>query len=46
MLMKISATLLDKAPEPIQLLFFKNFAKTLALRLSEGSTKKGNILSR
>ena len=24
MLMKISATLLDKAPEPIQLLFFKN----------------------
>jgi len=38
-LMKISATLLDKAPESIQLLFFKNFAKTLSYRLSQGSGK-------
>ena len=33
-LMKISATLIDKASEAIQLLFFKNFAKTLVKRLS------------
>lgn len=33
-LMKISATLIDKASEAIQLLFYKNFAKTLVKRLS------------
>jgi serine/threonine-protein kinase len=35
MLMRISATLLDKAPKGIQLLFFKNFATTLVQRLSK-----------
>ncbi len=34
-LIKISATLLDKASESIQLLFFKNFALTLVDRLSD-----------
>ena len=34
-LMKISATLLDKSPENIQLLFLKNFAMTLLRRLSK-----------
>jgi serine/threonine-protein kinase len=33
-LMKISATLLDKSPESIQLIFLKNFAITLLRRLS------------
>ena len=33
-LMKISATILDRAPGPIQLLFFKNFAKFLVKRFS------------
>ncbi|MFO7784436.1 MAG: protein kinase domain-containing protein [Thermodesulfobacteriota bacterium] len=33
-LMKISATLLDKSPESIQLIFLKNFALTLLRRLS------------
>lgn len=33
-LMKISATLLDKSPEFIQLIFLKNFAMTLLTRLS------------
>jgi len=37
-LMKISATLIDKASSAIQLLFFKNFAKTLVRRLA----KKGS----
>jgi serine/threonine protein kinase len=36
-LMKVSATILDRAPESIQLLFFKNFAITLVRRLSKGS---------
>ena len=36
-LMKISATLLDKSSEGIQLLFFKNFAKTLVRRFSKSS---------
>ena len=45
MLMKISATLLDKAPDPIQLLFFKNFARTLAFRLAKGSAKKNDSAS-
>ena len=34
-LMKISATIIDKASPSIQLLFFKNFAKTLVKRLSK-----------
>ena len=34
-LIKISATLLDKASESIQLLFLKNFAMTLLTRLSK-----------
>jgi serine/threonine-protein kinase len=33
-LMKISATLLDRSSESIQLLFFKNFAMTLVRRMS------------
>ncbi|MFZ7125414.1 MAG: protein kinase domain-containing protein [Desulfobacterales bacterium] len=36
-LMKVSATLLDKAPASIQLLFFKNFARTLSQRLERSS---------
>ncbi|MFP4476183.1 MAG: serine/threonine-protein kinase [Desulfatibacillaceae bacterium] len=35
MLLRISATLLDRAPKGIQLLFFKNFATTLVQRLSK-----------
>lgn len=34
-LMKISATLLDKSSESVQLLFSKNFAKTLVKRISK-----------
>ena len=34
-LMKISATLLDKSSESMQLLFTKNFAKTLVKRISK-----------
>ena len=34
-LMKISATLLDRASESIQLIFLKNFALTLVKRLSQ-----------
>ncbi|MDJ0809049.1 MAG: serine/threonine-protein kinase [Desulfobacterales bacterium] len=43
LLMKINATLLDKAPDGIQLLFFKNFARTLSYRLekSSGSNLQG-----
>ncbi len=37
LLMKISATLMDKAPEAVQLLFFKNFARTLSYRLEKSS---------
>ncbi len=37
LLMKINATLLDKAPESIQLLFFKNFARTLSYRLEKSA---------
>ena len=33
--MKISATLIDRSSESIQLLFFKNVATTLVRRLSE-----------
>jgi eukaryotic-like serine/threonine-protein kinase len=33
-LMKISGTLLDKSPDPIQVLFLRNFALTLIQRLS------------
>ncbi|MBW2093088.1 MAG: protein kinase, partial [Deltaproteobacteria bacterium] len=39
-LMKISATLLNKSSESIQLLFFKNFAMTLVRRLSASAEKK------
>jgi len=38
-LMKISATLLDRSSESIQLLFFKNFATTLVHRFSKTSQK-------
>ncbi len=38
LLMKINATLLDKAPESIQLLFFKNFARTLSYRLENSAS--------
>lgn len=34
-LIKISATIIDRSPETVQLLFFKNFATTLVQRLSE-----------
>jgi serine/threonine-protein kinase len=36
-LMKISATLLNRSPESVQLLFFQNFAKTLVKRLMKSS---------
>jgi serine/threonine-protein kinase len=39
-LMKISATLLNRSSESIQLLFFKNFALTLVRRLNQKSDKK------
>ena len=39
-LMKISATLLDKSSESIQLCFLKNFAMTLLQRLSTKNIKK------
>jgi serine/threonine-protein kinase len=39
-LIKISATLLDRLPESIQVLFYKNFAKTLVSRLSKPADKK------
>ena len=39
-LLKISATLLDKSPESIQLQFLKNFAMTLLDRLSKSTQKK------
>ena len=39
-LMKISATLLDKSSESIQLLFLKNFAMTLLRRLSKSIEAK------
>lgn len=34
-LIKISATIIDRSPEAVQLLFFKNFANTLVQRLSD-----------
>jgi hypothetical protein len=34
-LLKISATLLDKAPDSIRFLFLKNFALTLVKRLAK-----------
>ena len=40
LLMKISATLMDKAPDAVQLLFFKNFARTLSYRLEKSSGLK------
>ena len=33
-LLKVSATLLDKSPESMQLLFLKNFAQVVIRRLS------------
>ncbi len=39
-LMKISATLLDKAPASIQLLFLKKFAMTLLTRLARSNKNK------
>jgi eukaryotic-like serine/threonine-protein kinase len=41
-LMKISAMLLDKAPQEIQLLFLKRFATTLLRRLSASQRKSTN----
>ncbi len=38
-LMKISATLLDKSPESVQLIFLKNFAMTLLRRLSRSQKR-------
>ena len=40
-LLKISATLLDKSPETIQLKFLKNFAMTLLGRLSKSMNQEG-----
>ncbi|MBW2017633.1 MAG: protein kinase [Deltaproteobacteria bacterium] len=40
-LMKISATLLDRSPERIQLLFLKKFAMTLLNRLNKSNSKQG-----
>ncbi len=37
-LMKISATLMDRSPESVQLSFSKNFARTLVKRLSKAIT--------
>jgi serine/threonine-protein kinase len=42
-LMKISATLLDRSPEAIQLKFLKNFALTLLRRLSKKNTGKRDV---
>lgn len=39
-LLKISATLLDKSSPPIQLLFLKQFAETLLTRLSKSNQNK------
>jgi serine/threonine-protein kinase len=39
-LMKISANIFDQSPQSSQLLFFTNFARTLARRLSEAAEKK------
>jgi len=39
-LMKISATLLDRLSKSIQLIFFKSFALTLVLRISGSTAKK------
>ena len=40
-LMKISATLLDRSPTEIQLLFLKQFAMTLLKRLAKSNQQKG-----
>jgi serine/threonine-protein kinase len=39
-LMKISATLLDRAPESMQLLFLRQFAETLLGRLAKSNQQK------
>ncbi|MEE9557206.1 MAG: serine/threonine-protein kinase [Candidatus Adiutricales bacterium] len=41
-LLKISSTLLNRAPESIQFLFYKNFAMTLVKRLSKSSIDEEN----
>jgi len=46
LLMKISATLMDKAPDAVQLLFFKNFARTLSYRLEKSSAVEGGPKTR
>jgi serine/threonine-protein kinase len=38
-LMKISATLMARSSESVQLIFFQNFARTLVKRLAESSGK-------
>ena len=42
-LIKIGATLLDKSSPAIQLLFYKNFAKTLVSRLSANTTSSTGL---
>ena len=46
LLMKISATLMDKAPDAVQLLFFKNFARTLSYRLEKSSAVESGSKTR
>jgi len=46
LLMKISATLMDKAPDAVQLLFFKNFARTLSYRLEKSSAVESGLKTR
>ncbi len=41
-LLKISSTLLNRAPDSIQFLFYKNFAMTLVERLSKSSIEEEN----
>ena len=42
-LIKISATLLDRSSQSMQLLFLKNFAMTLVQRLSKSGKKEGEV---
>ncbi len=39
-LMRVSAALLDRSPESVQLLFFRNFAITMVKRLAAGTINK------
>ncbi len=45
-LMKISFTLLNRAPDSIQFLFYKNFAMTLVERLSKSSIDEENQIEK